>query len=133
MKNKLNIITIFLILLILILGCSFYNPLQDSTNSGDSQTSQNKSLSDRAIDSTIGEEKIGIRECDEIIEFFADQSKSEDESFVTKAARGYALNKIHENFRQSIEQNKGDMTKMATDCREFKRQLDKFKPEGNTQ
>ncbi len=131
MKNKLNVIVVFSILLILVLGCSFYNPLSDSSNSGNSQTSQNKSWSDQAVDSTVGEEKIGIPECDEIIEFFAEQSKSEDENFLTKAARGYAMNKIRESFRQSIEKNQGDTAKMVKECREFKVQLDKYKPDGN--
>lgn len=86
-------------------------------------------MSERAIDSTIGEEKIGVPECDEIIDFFAEQAKSEDDDFVTKAARGYAMNKIRESFRQSIEENKGDTVKMAKECKDFKRQLDKYKAE----
>jgi len=131
MKNKLNILIVFSVLIISVLGCSFYNPLSDSADSANSQTSQNKSWSDQAVDSTGGEEKIGIPECDEVIEFFADQSKSEDENFVTKAARGYAMSKIRESFRQSIEENKGDTAKMAKECREFKVQLDKYKPDGN--
>jgi len=128
MNNNLSTIAAFLILLILVLGCSFYNPLAGSSNSG---SSQNKDLSERAIDSTIGEEKIGIPECDEIIDFFADQSKSEDEDFVTKAARGYAMNKIRESLKKSLEENKADTAKMAKECRDFKKQLDKYKPADN--
>lgn len=129
MKNKLNTITVLLILLILIIGCSSYNPLSDSSNGG---SLQNKDLSERAIDSTIGEEKIGIPECDEIIDFFAEQAKSEDDNFVTKAARGYAMNKVRESFKKSIEENKGDTAKMAKECKDFKVQLDKYKPADNS-
>jgi hypothetical protein len=131
MKNKSVLLVSFTILLVSVLGCSFYNPLESSSsNSADS----NKTLSDRAIDSTVGNEKIGIPECDEILDFFAKQSESPDEDFVTKAARQYALNKIRESFKQTIEENKGDPVKTAKECREVKTQLDKFKAEeGNKQ
>ena len=134
MKNKFVLLLTFTVLLISALSCSFYNPLESRSNAptnNDSRTptSENESLSDKAINSTVGEEKIGVPECDEIIDFFADQSKSEDDNFVTKAARGYALNKVRESFKQSIEENKGDIAKMAKECRDFKTQLDKFKAE----
>lgn len=126
MKNKPNTIIALLSLLILIIGCRSYNPLAGSSNS---DAAENKDLSERAIDSTVGDEKIGVSECDEIIDFFAEQAKSEDDDFVTKVARGYAMNKIRESFRQSIEENKGDTAKMAKECKDFKRQLDKYKAE----
>ncbi|MBA4123718.1 MAG: hypothetical protein H0X72_14800 [Acidobacteria bacterium] len=134
MKNKFVLLFAFTVLLLSALSCSFYNPLEsrsDPPKNKNSQTakSDDESLSDKAIDSTVGEEKIGVPECDEIIDFFADQSKSEDDNFVTKAARQYALNKVRESFKQSIEKNKGDTAKMAKECRKFKTQLDKFKAE----
>ncbi len=134
MKNKFVLLFTLTLLLISALSCSYYNPLEsrsDTPKNKNSQTakSEDESLSDKAIDSTVGEEKIGVPECDEIIDFFADQSKSEDDNFVTKAARQYALNKVRESFKQSIEENKGDTAKMAKECRKFKTQLDKFKAE----
>lgn len=130
MKNKVNAIFTFFFLLIFALGCSFYNASEsDSSKSGNLQTSNDKTLSDKAIDSTIGEEKIGVKECDEVIEYFAKLSESEDENFVTKAARGYALNKIREGFKKSVEENKGDTQKLAKECADFKHQLDKYKSE----
>jgi hypothetical protein len=47
--------------------------------------------------------KLAFPECDEIFNFFADQAKSPDDDFVTRAAREYALNKIRERLKQSIE------------------------------
>ncbi|MDQ3750174.1 MAG: hypothetical protein M3367_14360 [Acidobacteriota bacterium] len=134
MKNNFVLLFTFTALLISALSCSFYNPLEspsDTPKNKNSQTTkpEDESLSDKAIDSTVGEEKIGVPECDEIIDFFADQSKSEDDNFVAKAAREYALNKVRESFRQSIEENKGNTAKMAKECKEFKTQLDKFKAE----
>ena len=128
MKNKFASLISLAVLFVSILGCSYYNPLDGSSNSAD----DNRTLSDKTIDATIGKEKIGVPECDEIVDFFADQTKSADDDFITKAAREYALNQIRESFKQSMEEHKGDKTAMAKDCREIKTQLDKFKTEDNT-
>jgi hypothetical protein len=90
-------------------------------------------LSDKTIDATIGESKIGVPECDEIFNFFADQAKSPDDDFVTRAAREYALNKIRERLKQSIAEHQGDTAAMARECRKFKTELDKFKAQENNQ
>ena len=129
MKNKFVFAVSTAVLFISVLGCSFYNPLESSSNT---TTNDNRTLSDKAINSTIGEGKIGVPECDEIIDFFADQAKSPDDDFVTRAAREYALNTIRESFKQSIEEHKGDKAAMAKECRKFKTQLDKFKAEDNS-
>ncbi len=129
MKNKFVFAVSTAVLFISVLGCSFYNPLESSSNSA---VNDNRTLSDKAIDSTIGEGKIGVPECDEVLDFFADQAKSPDDDFVTKAAREYALNTIRESFKQSIEEHKGDKSAMAKECRKFKTQLDKFKAEENS-
>ena len=126
MKNKFVLLLTLAILFVSILGCSYYNPLEGSSNSA---VNDNRTLSDKAIDSTIGEEKIGIPECDEVFDFFAEQTKAKDDDFVSKAAREYALNTIRESFKQSIEENKGDPAKLAKECKEFKTQLDKYKAE----
>lgn len=126
MKNKFVSLISLAILFVSVLGCSYYNPLEGSANS---TTNDNRALSDKAIDSTVGEERIGIPECDEVVDFFSDQAKSADDDFVTKATREYFVNKIRESFKQSIEENKGDKEKMAKECRKYKDQLDKFKAE----
>ena len=126
MKNKFVFLISLTILFVAVLGCSYYNPLQSNSNSA---ANDNRTLSDKTIDSTVGGEKIGVPECDEIVDFFADQAKSPDDDFITKAAREYAVGKIRESFKQSMEEHKGDKTAMAKECREFKTQLDKFKTE----
>lgn len=57
------------------------------------------------------------------------QSESPDDNYVTKAARGYALKKIRESIKKSIEENKNDTVKMAKECKDAKVELDKFKAE----
>ena len=131
MKNKNHFAAALFILLTLTLGCSTFNPFTNSSTKSASPASSNKSLSDQAIDAGIGEEKIGVPECDEILDFFADQTKAPDEDFVTKAARGYALNKIRESFKQSLAEHAGDTAMMAKNCREFKQMLDKYKSEAD--
>lgn len=131
MKNKNHFAAALFVLLTITLGCSTFNPFTSSSSSGNSATNGNKSLTDEAISAGIGEEKIGITECDEILDFLADQTKSQDEDFVTKAARGYALNKIRESFKQSLVEHAGDTAAMAKNCREFKQMLDKYRSEAD--
>jgi len=118
--------TIF-ILLTLILGCSFYNPLSDSANNANSPTTKDKDLSEKTVDQSAQEEKIGIPECDELLDFLADQTKSADDNFITKGFREYYLNSIREELKKSIEENKNDPTEMAKECKKLKAQLDKYK------
>ena len=129
MKNKFTLTVSSAVLLISVLSCSSYNPLESYTNTS---PNDNRTLTDKAIESTVGVEKIGVPECDEIIDFFSNQAKNPDDDFVTKAAREFALNKVREAFKQSIEENKGNKAEMAKDCREFKTQLDRFKAEEKT-
>jgi len=129
MKNKSAFLITILILLTLILGCSFYNPLSDSSSNDNSTTPKDKELSEKVIDNTVGEEKIGVPECDELLNFFADQTKTEDDNYITKAFREYYLNTIREELKKSIEENKNDPKEMAQECKKLKVQLDKYKAE----
>jgi hypothetical protein len=126
MRNKFTFLSVILILLTLILGCNLYNPINESSDS--SKTSESSNGSNNSTDA-FG--KIGVPECDQVIDFFTEQANSPDDNFVTKAARDYFFNTIREKLKQSIEANKGDKVKMASDCRRFKDQLDKFKTEEN--
>ena len=131
MKNKFAFFLVISILLVLILGCRFYDPLGSSTEtpSGNANSARtgDKSLSDKAIDTAVGGEKIGVQECDELYEYVGDLvTKGEDENFATKAARQYFLNRIREQIKTSIEQNKNDKAQMAKDCKDYRRQIDAF-------
>ena len=130
MKNKFVFLISTAILFVSVLGCSYYNPLQGNTNSA---ANDNRTITDKAIDSTLGGEKTGVAECDEIIEFFAEQARSPDDDFITKAAKEYAIGELRTRFKQSLEQHRGDKQAMAKDCREFKTQLDKFRTEQSNQ
>ncbi len=129
MKNKFNLLIAIVVFTALILGCSFYNPLSGSSENGNSAASKDKSFSGESGLTTDEEDKIGIPECDEVIDFFAEQSNSPDDNFITRGTKGYFFNKIRESFKESIKENKDDKVKMAKECVKYKKQLDKYKAE----
>lgn len=133
----------FLALLLAVLGCSRLIPSSDSstpantqvsnTRTGTTPANKEKTLPEKAIDTAVGEEKIGVPECDELLDSLADMAKSpEDEGYVTRAARGFALNKIRTSLKQSIEENKNDKVELAQDCKDLKAEIDKYKANSNT-
>jgi hypothetical protein len=115
------------------MGCSSLNPFSSQpettkTNTKPAnQANKEKSLDEKAIDTVVGDEKIGVPECDELLESLAAQSESPDEGYVAKAARQFFLNKIRESIKKSIEENKNDKVKLAKDCKDAKAELDKYK------
>ena len=132
MKNKKTLLITILILLNLILGCNFYQPSSESSNNNASTSPENKDLTDKVIDKTVGEERIGVPECDELLDFFDEQTKSEDENYIVKATRAFYFNKIRESIRKDLEDNQDNPNKkqeMAKNCRDYKDQIDKYKTE----
>ncbi|MGC2235828.1 MAG: hypothetical protein WA584_06685 [Pyrinomonadaceae bacterium] len=123
MKNKYLLLTAAAILFISVLGCSYFNQTQSNSN---------KTLPDKAVDSTVGEEKIGIAECDEAFDDLTKLANNDEDDMLTKAGKRAALNKIRENLKQSIEKNKKDKTQQAKECREYKTQIDRFKTKEST-
>lgn len=104
----------------LVLGCSSINPF--SSENG-------KSTSDKAVDTVVGESKIGVPECDEVMNELTKEMNNPDDNFVTKAIKATVLNRIKDGIRESVEQNKSDKVEMAKTCKEFKAQLEKYKEE----
>jgi hypothetical protein len=127
MKNKIIVPVVLLILLTIALGCGAFDSVEKPLNRANSNVAANKTLADQAIETAVGVEKIGVPECDDLLESLAEFSNSPDDSYVTKAARQYALNKIRENIKRSVEENKNDKTQMAKECKEYRAQLEKFK------
>ena len=128
MKNTLMIFSVGLILFCLVVGCGSLNPFSDKTKSnGTTSGSKDKTLTDKTIDSTIDGEKVGIPECDAVIDDLAGETESEDQGYIVKAFRAYYVSKIRESIKKSIEENKSDPEKLAKECKEIKGQLDKFR------
>ena len=119
MKNKIAIIFVGIFLLAAVLGCSSINPFSEK------KTASNKTLTDQGVDAAVGEEKIGVAECDEVIDMLKDYANNPDDNFVVKAGKQMIVNKIREAIKQSVEQNKSDKVELAKNCKEFKTELDK--------
>lgn len=118
------------ILLALVLGCSSINPLssEDKPTSDDAIVTKDKSTTDQIIDETL-REKTGVPECDELLNFFADQSHTEDDGYIVKATKEYFFNNIRRSLKESIEKNKDNKEKMAIECKDYHAQIKKFQAE----
>jgi hypothetical protein len=131
---------LFLLATILVsgLGCGLMDRAQkavtepSSNSTATSNTEANKTLTDKAVDTAVGEKKIGIPECDEAMEMLAAQANDPDDNFVVKAGKKTALNMFREQLKNSLEQNKTDKKKVAEFCTEFRDNLKDSASEANS-
>lgn len=128
MKNAITLILTISMLMAVGLGCGVVKRVSGGSSEA-SPSNSNKTVTDKAVDITVGDEKTGIPECDEVVDFFRQESDSPDDNYVTKAIKATVLNKIKESFKKAIEENKTDKVEMAKQCREFKTELEKYKAE----
>lgn len=136
MKNKFAIF-IFAALIFSVLGCGITDRIQraiedrpedNTTVPSSGSNASNKSIADKATEDVL-REKTGIPECDEVLDTLADQSKSGDDDFVSKAAKELVFNRIRQSLKESIEKKKNDRASLQKTCREFKTQLEKYNAE----
>ncbi len=134
MKNKLSIFILVAIGLSLVLGCGISERLQKAVE-GDSKTTKSndgktnptsETITDKAIDAVADGETTGIPECDAVIQIFENESKTPEDNWIIKASRDAAVGIIKKSFRESLEQNKEDKTKMTENCIYYKTKLDKY-------
>jgi len=125
MRNRLSFIVVLFILAAVGLGCSSINPFSGSKDPG----TKDKSITDKGVDVTVGKSKIGVPECDEVLDLVEAEMNNPDDNFVTKAVKATVLNRIKDGIRQSVEKNKQDTVELAKTCKEFKTQFEKYKAE----
>ena len=130
MRNKLFALLALSLLVAVVLGCGSINPFSSKSKTNSSQAS-NKTLTDKGVDTVVGEESTGVPECDEVMDMIAAETNNPDDNFVTKAIKATFLNKIKESIKKSIEENKNKngTADLAKNCTEFKKQLVKYKAE----
>ena len=120
MVNKLFLLAI---LLFVGFGCGMIDEARKSAT-GESNTAANinanKTLTDKAIDTAVGEKKVGIPECDEALSILAAQADNPDDNFLVKAGKRTALNAFRDQVNKSLEQNKTDKTEVAKYCKDFR-------------
>lgn len=130
MKNKFAFTLTCAILLAAILGCRSISPFSSNRKTPTpTPASNDKTLTDKTIDTTLGDEKTGVPECDEVSDFFTREANNPDDGYVAKAIKAMVFNKIKEQFRKSIEENKTDKVQLAKDCKKFMTELQKAKAE----
>ena len=119
---------VLLVIIACVLGCSSINPLakkEPATN----KPGSNKSLTDKTIDTAVGEQKIGVPECDEVIDLLTSYANNPDDNFVVKAGKALFVNKIKESIKKAVEENKSDKAELAKTCKEARVELEKYKAE----
>ena len=107
-------------LLALTLGCGLISRVQDETTG---VSDSNRTLSDKAVDATVGDTKVGIKECDDALEMLNEQINDPEESFVTKAVKRTVLNQFREQLKRSLEENNADKKEVADFCSEFRKSM----------
>jgi hypothetical protein len=127
MKNNYTAIFALSLVAFAALGCSWMNPF--SGGSGGGTSSGNKTVTDKAVDTVTGESKVGIPECDEVLDMITAEANNPDDNFVTKAAKNLVFNRIKDSIREAVEQNTKSKEEMAKLCRDFKQELLKTKSE----
>jgi len=125
MKNTISSLFAATAILLASLGCSSINPFSGS----ESPAAKDKTITDKAVDTTVGKSKIGVPECDEVMDLIEAEMNNPDDNFVTKAVKATVLNRIKDGIRENVERNKQDTTEMVKTCREFKTQFEKYKAE----
>ena len=128
MRNTASFLLTLAVIVLSGLGCSLVGHAERK----DDKEQPNKTLTDRGVDIAVGDKKIGIQECDDVVDFFNREIDNPDDDFVTKAMKKTALNQIKEQFRQAVEDNKTDKTELAKVCKDFRDNLEKYKEESES-
>lgn len=128
MKSGFTATWALIILSTAALGCGMVERLKNSATGSEAGNS-NKTLTDKAVDSSVGEQKIGVPECDAVIDSLTEYANNPDDNFVVKAGKAMIVNKIKETIRTSVEENKTDKLELAKDCKQAKIELEKYKAE----
>src|SRR4051794_2619333 len=118
MNNRFAFIMAISILITTILGCSSINPLSSKRPSQtpapqSTRSNGDKPLADKAIDTAVGDEKIGVPECDEVMDMLTAEANNPDDGYVVKAGKALVFNKIKQSIRESVDKNKGDIAELA--------------------
>jgi len=80
-------------------------------------------LEDEAVNVAVGDMKVGIRECDEVIETLNESLNNPDDGIIVKGAKRVALNQFREELRRRLDQSQADRQAVADFCREFGKNL----------
>ncbi len=113
-------------ILLIGFGCGMGDWVRQATE-GEANTAANanKTLTDRAVDTAVGERNVGIRECDEVLDILSAQANDPNDNFLFKAAKKTALNAFRDQLRKQLEQSNTNKVDIARYCKDFRDDLDK--------
>ena len=80
-------------------------------------------LEDEAVNVAVGDMKVGIQECDEVIETLTENLNNPDDGIIVKGAKRVALNQFREELRRRLDESQADRQAVADFCREFGKNL----------
>lgn len=129
MTNKISLLICGSILFFFALGCS----LLGSEKQADTSSGKEKSTTDKVVDTAVGRSKIGVPECDEVIDLIESELNNSEDNFAVKAVKATVLNRIKDGIRESVAQNPNDTVELAKTCKEFKTQFDSYKAQEQSQ
>ena len=133
-----NLLLVTAIVLPILLGCGLADRVQKAvsnepaTNSAGTNVNSNKTLTDKAVDTAVGEKKIGIAECDEAMDILETQANDPDDNFAVKAVKKTMLNTFREQLKKNLDENKSDKKEVAKFCKEFRDNLQDSAEKGNS-
>ena len=125
MANKLLLLAV---ILIAGFGCGIADRVKRAATEGGSNSTTvdvnaNKTLTDKAVDTAVGEKRIGIVECDEAMDILSAEASDPDDNFVTKAVKKTALNTFRDHVKKSLEESNTNKKEVAKFCTEFRDNL----------
>ncbi|MFN2411557.1 MAG: hypothetical protein ABR535_00665 [Pyrinomonadaceae bacterium] len=107
------------------LGCGWVDRVRqaatEETNS--SANSGNKTITQPAVETAVGETKIGIPECDEALNHLVDRANNPDDNFIVRAAKKTAATQFRDQVKKMIEDKGTDKKEAAKYCRDFRDSL----------
>lgn len=132
-----NKVLLLAIVLFVGFGCGMIDRAKRAATEGGSNSTTvdvnaNKTLTDKAVDTAVGEKKIGIAECDEAMDILSAEANDPDDNFVTKAVKKTALNTFRDHVKKSLEESNTNKKEVAKFCREFRDNLEDSKNEEDT-
>lgn len=138
MKNTFNFLLVGAIM-IFVLGCNcgfggFGGGQSEPTKPASSQPNQpktgqneNKSLTDKATDVVTTGEKIGIQECDDVMDGIRAEIENENTDFFTKTVLKTLESQFRDQIRKSVNESNTDREATAKFCQELKKNWDEQK------
>ncbi len=115
-------------ILLIGFGCSIADSVREATG-GESNTAANinanKTMTDKAVDTAVGEQNVRIPECDEALDILEAQANNPDDNFLVKAGKKTALKAFRDQLRKSLEQSNTNKVDVARYCKDFRDNLDK--------